>query len=685
MGTVIRGELLSGVRSNNSALATSRPLRSCWVFLAFVAVLGFGGVTRANPDGGLDLADLSLEDLLNINVTTVTKRNQRLIDSASAIHVLTADDIRRSGLTSIPELLRLVPGINVARYSTSNWGVSSRGDNFVFNNDLLIMIDGRSVYTPLFGGTFWDAQDVALEDIDRIEVVRGPGGTVWGANAVNGVINIIRKPANAPQDDFVSVAAGDEDRALASMRMTRNFGNVDVRFSGNYVNRDDSHSPLRGDAGDEWRQGTGSVALNWRTSDRDLITLQGDWQRGEPGTRVRVDNATSLVTNTTQSIFNDTTSTRNSNVLARWNRQISETASTQLQFYWDRSSRKDAIIDERRHTYDLEFQNNFAIGDRHQVIWGAGGRMMLDDLENSFNLSFTPADNDEVKYNGFLQDEIQLIPDALKLTLGAKLEWNSYTGWEISPSGRMLWSPRDNQQVWGAISRSVRTPSRAARDLASIITDVVANPFAPPAFLPITATSNPDQESEYTVSYELGYRIQPTPSTSLDIATYYDVLENGLLLVPAGANPLSTVYTNRDDSHFYGLEVAGQWQATPKARFKGSYSFFREGRVSTTQTAPTHKFQVQSLLDLPHDFELDSWLSYYGRTNSGTPLSRDLEGRWRLDVRLGWKPIERLELSLVGQNLLEDETEEITSFAGSAASGPLEVERAFYGRATWRY
>ncbi|MCP4002768.1 MAG: TonB-dependent receptor [bacterium] len=660
-----------------------------WLGLLVISIaLAGSSLSRtafAADDDSVDVLALSLEDLVNMTVTTVSKKTQRLIDSASAVYVISAEDIRRSGMTSVPELLRLVPGINVARFSSSTWGVASRGASRPLKNDLLVMVDGRSVYTPLFGGTYWDIQSVTLEDIDRIEVIRGPGGTVWGANAVSGVINIIRKSASVSDSNFVSYAAGNEDRMTTSLRVHRKVGDAQMRVSGNFLTRDESHSPVRGDAGDGWRQGMMSYAMDWDTSSRDRVTLQGDWYSGKPNLRTRVDTATSIYTNTGQTEGNYENSTRGGNVLGRWTRKFSESASTQFQFYWDRRTREGAKLKEDRHTYDVDFQNDFLLGESHAITWGTGARLMLDDLETSINALFIPNSNEEVVYNGFIQDEVSLIPDELKLTLGTKTEWNSYTGWEFSPSLRMLWAPTETQQFWGAISRTVRTPSRAARELSILIAGVVANPFGPPAYLPMTVAGRKNQSSEYTFSYELGYRTQPIPSLSFDLATFYNVLENGSSFAASPTNPAALSFDNTAELHFYGGELAAQWQARRWARLKGSYTFFRTGRQNYTDAAPAHKFQIQSYVDLPWDLELDSWLSYYGRTDSPTTTDTDMDSRWRLDVRLGWKPMEQLELSLVGQNLLHDEVEELDSFTESGGTGAMEVERSFYAKATWRF
>ena len=626
-----------------------------------------------------DLANTSLEDLLNIEVTSVTKSAQKLLEAPSAIYVITAEDIRRSGYTTVPELLQMVPGVNVARFSSSSWAISTRSDNSIFTNDLLVMIDGRSVYTPLFAGTYWDIQNVPLGDIERIEVIRGPGGSVWGANAVSGVINIIRR---RPQDpaDYVSVAAGDEQRLMTSFRTSKRAGRVGLQASGSYRYHDDSQSPSRGDAGDAWRQGGLSWAMDWQKSDDDLITLQGDWYRGDPRQFSREDNLGSLATGTGMSLSSTETSTRGGNMLFKWNHRFSENTSTEVKLYWDRRSRNSDTLSEDRHTYDGELQANFALGRRHALTVGGGARVMTDDLDNSLNFTFTPDTNDEAKYNAFIQDEITVIPETLKLTLGSKFEWNTYTGWEIQPGIRAMWTPADRHQVWAAVSRSVRTPARVEREMDLLVVDVLTVP----AVSPVTLSANPDQDSEKMIAYELGYRVQPNDRISLDIASFLNFWENERSVAFVG--PTNLAFGNREHSHTYGVEFAGAWQPIDWMRLTGSYTFFRVGREDETIGAPTHKFQIRSYLDLPGNFELDSAFSYYGRTRAEDGLlGTRINTRTGLDVRLGWHPTDQLELSLVGQNLLRGEVEQTTHFINSAASGTQEIERAFYGKVTWRF
>lgn len=654
---------------------TSKTLIGVAAAIATLALLGPVSAHAGTDD--FDLASTSLEDLLNIEVTSVTKTATRVVEAPSAVFVITSEDIRRSGYTTVPELLQMVPGVNVARFSASQWAVSVRSENSIFGNDMLVMIDGRSVYTPLFGGTYWDIQNVPLEDIERIEVIRGPGSSVWGANAVSGVINIIRRrPGDA--GNYVSVAAGDELRLLTNFRGDRQAGPVKLKVSGSYRNQDDSYSSTRGDAGDPWRQGLLSFMMDWEASPKDVVSLQGDWYKGDFRQFSREDTAASIGTGIGAIERSRENSTRGGNMLFRWTHEFSETTSTEVKLYWDRRTRNGPTLREDRYTYDAEAQANFMLGRIHAFTVGGGARLMRDDLDNSLNFTFTPTSNDEAIYNAFIQDEITVIPGELSVTLGSKFEWNTYTGWEVQPSVRAMWTPHQKHQLWAAISRSVRTPTRAEREMDMLVVTVI-----PPGF-PVALFGNPDHDSEKMIAYEAGYRTQPHERLSLDIASFFYFWENEVDFTRT--TPTTLMFNNRGHTHKYGVEVSSVWQPLDWMRFNGTYSFFRTGRENTTNAAPTHKFQLRSHLDLPGNLEFDSALNYYGRTRSQDGLlGTRIDTRWNLDLRLGWHPTDYLELSLVGQNLLHAEVEETTHFFHSTASGPQEIERAFYGKVTWRF
>ena len=641
------------------------------------------------------LADMSLEEFLNTEITSVSRKAQRLVEAPSAVFVITSEDIRRSGHTLVPELLRMVPGVHVAREDSNTWSISSRGFNSRFANKLLVLIDGRSVYTPLFSGVYWDIQDVMLEDIERIEVIRGPGATVWGANAVNGVINIITRTAVESQGNLVSVAAGNEDRLITAYRYGGKISDqLGFRISGKLANRDDSVvRGIGGDSEDEWRLGRTSMRLDYQRNARDSFTLSSDLYKGDVGSRVRVDSALSRATAFLGiSIQNDNARVRGGDVILRWNRQISEAASTELQVSYDVRNRDYVHLDERRRQLDLSFTNQLALGN-HDLIWGMGWRLDRDRIVNTPNVGFD-GHGRQVLYSAFLQDEFDLIPDTLRLTAGSKLEWNSFTGWEVQPSVRLLATPTEGQQLWTSVSRAVRTPSRADHGLTAFLLTVVPAGFlgcpAGPVACPVDVLGNKDFESEELWSYEIGYRAQPAPNLSLDVAAYWNEYENLNTFIPDPVIPLNFRFDNGEEARGWGVEVAAQWQVADWWRLSAGYTGANlrtnEGKAGG-RTLPHHKASLRSSIDLPGHVELDTAAYYVGHVDLGQNLitlaRTEVDSYVRFDARIAWWPRPDLELSLVGQNLFE--SEQIEWIDTTASLPTQEIERAFYAKLTWRF
>ena len=625
-----------------------------------------------------DLLSLSIEDLLQVEVTSVARRSQRLADAPAAVFVLTSEDIRRSGMLYVPDLLRLVPGLHVASIDSSTWAVTARGFNGQFANKLLVMIDGRSVYTPLFSGTYWDVQDLMIEDIERIEVVRGPGGSVWGANAVNGVINIITKEASQTQGLLVSGRAGDLDRN-ASLRFGGTLGeNTHARAYVKGLQRDDFDDLAGFDAHDGWYQIRGGMRLDSRPTERDHLTLQGDLYDG-------VSDLTTLTAT------RDDSDVRGGNLLARWTHGFEDsTDEVQLQLYYDRTERTGTLLDEVRDNFDIELQHRFVPLAGHTVVWGGGYRFTTDDIDSSSTVVFSPSSRTVHLGSLFLQYETALIENVLFLTLGSKFEYNDYTGFEIQPTGRLLWRPHERHSLWGAVSRAVRSPSRAENDVALLIP--VPNP--PPNFQQLRGQTSFD--SEVLVAYELGYRAQPLDRVSFDIAAFYNDYDRlrsveptapivgfpapGLVTVPALA-------ANRLEASAWGVELSGSWEVLDFWKLTGGATFLdieihSSGSADPTaegqaDDSPESHFFVRSWLDLPCDLELDTTFFWVGPVDN-----QDVGEYGRLDVRLGWQPLPGLELSLVGQNLIDESHDE---FGPSFTQLPTSVPRSFYGMATWRW
>jgi iron complex outermembrane receptor protein len=606
-----------------------------------------------------ELKKLSVEELMDIEVTSVSRRPEKLSETASAIQVITQEDIRRSGVTSLPEALRLASNLEVAQVDSRQWAISARGFNNTTANKMLVMIDGRTVYTPLYAGVFWDVQNPLMEDLDRIEVISGPGATLWGANAVNGVINVTSKSANETQGLLVSAGSGTELRGSTSVRYGGAFSSkAHYRVYGKFFDR--ASGVLRNglDAADDWRMGQGGFRLDWNASKANVFTLQGDYYSGRMGQRNSADTVAD-----------------GGNVIGRWSHRFSERSDLKLQLYYDRTHRRvPNMFAEVLNTYDVDFQHRFPLGKRQSIVWGLGYRLNEDNVTNSPGLAFLPPQVSRQSFSGFVQDEIVLIKDRLHLTIGTKIEHNEFTGFEYEPGGRLAWKVSQRQMIWGAISRAVRTPSRIDREL-----------FVP-ATPPFVLAGGPGFLSERLSAYELGYRTQPSERFSLSLATFYNAygdLRSIERLNPPAFFPL--VIANGLKGESYGAELTSDYRIADRWRLKAGYTELRihirpvPGSTDTTRGSgeshdPNRQFFLRSSLDLPHHVEFDAAFRFVGSiANQTVPAYSELDVRW------AWRPNPRLEFSVVGQNLLHDRHAEF-----GAPSNRREIERSVYGKVLWR-
>jgi len=425
------------------------------------------------------LFSMSIEELMNIEVSTVSKKNDAMFATPAAITVITAEDIRRSGHQSIPEVLRMVPGVHVARIDSNKWAITARGFNSMYAEKLLVLIDGRTVYTPLYSGVYWDVQDLMLEDVEQIEIVKGPGGTLWGANAVNSIINIITKKARDTQGTLVTGGIGTEEKGFSSLRYGGKLGeNAYYRVYAKYFNRDESvyaNGDHANDRSDMLREG---FRIDWDYSEQDQITLQGDFYDGHSAQRIRQTSPgpAPFVPGTNFQADNNM-DIRGLNTLARWTRKHSDSSSTSLQFYYDRTERYAIQLGESRDTFDIDFQHRSQISDDHNLIWGLGYRHTGDNIDNSYTVAFNPSSCDNELFTGFVQDEITILDDLLKFIVGTKVEKNDYTGCEFQPSARLLWTPDERNTVWASFTRAVSTPSRTNADMTIIFNETNANVY----------------------------------------------------------------------------------------------------------------------------------------------------------------------------------------------------------------
>jgi iron complex outermembrane receptor protein len=627
----------------------------------------------AQAPGERSLATLSIEELANLEVTSVSKRPQPRLSAAGAVYVITREQILRSGATSIPEALRLAPGVEVARIDSHTWAISIRGFNSTTANKLLVLLDGRSLYTPLFSGVFWDVQDTLLEDVERIEVVAGPGGTLWGANAVNGVVNIITRHAADSHGTFLEAGGGDEERGFGAARYGARLGDrTHGRFYAKGFERDANELTSGRDATDDWRMAQGGFRLDWAEG-TDTLTAQGDAYSGRQGDRG--------------------TGVGGANLLVRWDRRLNDRSRVQVQAYWDHTDRRiRGAFSEHRQTYDVELQHNLALGARHDVVWGLGYRLTSDDVRNTAFIAFVPARRTDQVFSAFLQDEIDLWRERLALTVGSKLEHNDYTGFEVQPSLRLALLVDDHQTVWAAASRAVRTPSRLDADL--VLTTPLEIPTLPiPILLELRGADS--FHSEELVAYEAGYRVQPSDAVSVELAAFYnryDDLRSTEAETPAFVPTPSPhiVLPNRIGNGLHGrtrgATLAAKWAATPSLLLQPSYTHLdaklrtRPGSVDqgtareTEGSSPRHQWALTSLWDLSSRTHVHA---AWRRVDELPALG--VEAYSELDLGLTWEATPRLDLSVFGTNLLDGRHREF------APAGSIELQRGVHCKATWRF
>lgn len=652
----------------------------------------FADAAAVDSDDSIEyLKSLKIEDLLQAEITSVSKKPEKLADAAAAVFVITAEDIERAGARSIPEALRMAPGLQVAQLSANKWVVSARGFGDLFSNKLLVMIDGRSVYTPLFSGVFWDIQDTLMEDIDRIEVIRGPGATLWGANAVNGVINIITKPAEQTRGTLVAAATGSRTPLAAGARIGDRIGDNkgSYRLYSKADVQDGYVQPGGDDAFDGWEKLQSGFRADVAAGSGSSVTVQGDVHKGDEELTYNFPGLLSPAESQVTAKY------WGGNLLSRWEVQRGASTRISLQAYYDYSNIDAVIPLENRHTFDLDFQYRTMMTSFQEVIWGLGYRRSSDDIDSTDILSFAPESKSLNLYSGFLQDEIALVADSWWLTLGSKLEYNDYSGLEVQPTIRLRWKPEARQTVWAAISRAVRISSRADHDLVLYTSegaDDLGNRYRSAIY------GQKDVQPEELIAYELGHRWSPFAELSFDAALFYNDYENlhsldrGSSFILADARSpylvIPLYFGNGLSARTHGLEVLATWKPVDFWKLAFGYSYIQasfsggpETLWSTQQFTeddfPEHQFQLRSWLDLPANWSLDSEL-YYVDDLSG----KDVDGYFRLDLRLAWQASKNLKLSLSGENLADSAKME---FVGASSIVGSEVPRQFFAKLTWSF
>jgi iron complex outermembrane receptor protein len=657
---------------------------------------------------GQDILDLPIERLaqqpvlvpaLDQPLTSVARQESTVGDSPAAVFVITNEMIRRSGATSVAAALRMVPGLDVAQIDNANWAISSRGFNDRFANKMLVQVDGRTVYNPVFSGVYWQTQDLALQDIDRIEVIRGPGATVWGANAVNGIVNIITKSSKDTQGGLLFGGGGTEERSFSGFRYGAQCGDdLYYRVWGKWREVDHGFS-ADGESVEDWRTGRGGVRVDWQATDCDSFTFQGDMFEVREGLfdRLAIPAAPFNFINVEDRRLTG------GDVLGRWRHEIAQDSDWTLQLYYDNIEQEATIASFAVNTFDLDFQQQFPLTNCQQFIYGFGYRFQdiafgQSEPADGFQVRPIPPGRDLSLFSAFVQDQFTLVDDRLYFTAGTKLENNSFTNFEYQPTGRLLWKPDERQAAWAAISRAVRIPNFQEHNIR------ITPPGPPGGPAAVRIVPNPGFESEDLLAYELGYRAQPTDAFSWDVAVFFHDYNDLRVTAPGGVAPgfLALQFQNRMVGETYGVELASNYKLSDCWRLYAAYTFldmelhadddladaFKHGPDAEGREgqSPQNQIYLQSSWDLPCHMELDligrfvDHLQGFAVGAADVPVDSYIE----LDIRLGWRPCTNVQVAVVGQNLLDSHHLEFgtNSLVGRPA---VQVDRGVYGMIEWRF
>jgi iron complex outermembrane receptor protein len=645
-------------------------------------------IRQPNPNATpTSLKRLSLEQLTSIEVTSVSRSRQSLGESAAAISIVTGEDIRRSGALTVPEALRLIPGIHAAQRNANSWAIASRGFSSVTSEKLLVLSDMRSIYTPLFSGVFWDAQDYVMEDIDRIEVIRGPGAALWGSNAVNGVINITTKSAQYTHGLHLGTGVGTEELARAAIRYGDAIAGQDLHYRvfAQYTEHDASSESFP-DLSDDWRLGHVGVRADWLATDRDTVTMHAKAYRGNIG---QLQPAANIIgrpgpQGNLEAIISG------QYLQGRWLRTLGEGSELDFRAYYDHTRRNDPTFEDDLHTLDLDLQHSFQPTAAQHVTWGVNYRFTANRNEGKGVFNLAPPSSDDSLFSAFVQDQFSFA-DVVHLTLGTKLEHNDFSGFEWQPSVRAGWDVAPGQTLWAAVSRAVRVPTRLERDVAIDVTDPAGDPVA-------RLLGSRDFESEELTAYEIGFRWQATDTLFLEFAAYHNEydklvsLEFGEPFLEDGRTIVPVLNRNLTEGHARGAEALVSYAPLTNWKVTASYAYIdmqlephgedlNRGDFVEDST-PRHQFGLRSFLDLPGRWQLDTQFRTLSavRRLPDTVSGEGVPGYSELDVRVAWEATEDVELSILGKNLLHEEHPE---FGSPGARG--EIQRSVYARIDARF
>lgn len=646
------------------------------------------------PPAPTGLADASLEELMNIEVTSVSKKVQRLSSTAASVFVISAEDIRRSGLTELPEILRLAPGVQVARVEAGRWAVSIRGFNFDFSNKLMVLVDGRSVYSEVNPGVMWDMIHVAPDDIERIEVIRGPNAAMWGENAVNGVISIITKSAKATQGGLITAEGGTETEGKGTARFGGALGsNAFYRVGGHYSNT----APFAPDGAAVspygWTSSSVDFRMDWDPTAKDNVLVSGQGYHSTIGH----DLINPSASNPFPGVVNAQESSFSGNVMARWQHTISEDSSVEGRISWDYMNYGDANVPQRVSTVDAQFQHHILFGDRNDLIWGLEYKGAVADMAPTLDFHVLPVHSDRKLGAIFAEDELTLVPDKLHFIVGVRTAYDTVTRLQVEPTARLLWSPNKSWTSWAAVSRAVHTPSVLEMGLNATL---AAIPLQSPLFGLLLLGSDPNARPESALSYEMGQRVQISRSLSFDVSAFYTVYQHLLgeatlapYYVPAsGIQMPHMVFSLFDTNVRYGAsegyELSATWSVNARWKLTAGSDWLRihthaypgvnaTDEVTDGDTSPHYQYELRSNLDLTRKWQLDTSLFF----NAAMP-EVNVPSHLRVDVRLGWRPTEQMELSMGVQDALDSQHVELYT---PRLLGLEAVQRNFYGKVTWRF
>lgn len=623
-----------------------------------------------------ELSTLSLEELMSLElvVTSAAKKPQKVADAAAAIYVLTNKDIHRSGAKTLAEVLRLVPGVHVARINAHKWAVSVRGFNSQFSSKLQVLIDGRSIYSHLVANVIWDTHNPLLDDIERIEVIRGSGSSLWGANAMNGVINIITKHSRDTQGNLLITGGGNEEKLFGAFRHGGKINDDSYyKFYGKFYERDSGDSLNGAKTNDLSRGFQGGFRSDIKLTERNQITLQGDYFEGE-----EEENLTSELL-PKQAID---TKPKQINILGRWQHTGIQGDELALQFYfnreeWDNDITSPALPDFHIDTYDIDFQHRLNLFENNEVTWGLGYRLIVDSFENSVLTTFRQKHRKIPLYSGFIQDEITLIPGFWRLIVGSKFEHNDFTGFEFQPTIRTIfkWT---NHTFWGAISRSTRTPSRSEDGIINN-TGIANSP------LTVRFINASNLKSEELTSFEIGYRFKFSERLNFDLTAYYNDYDH---LVESNSTTLAfptlivdAAYTG--DATTMGFEAAMDWHPSDTFTLKLTYTYLDDKNTflpsgNSSETSPHHQASLFTAYQISPLLEFDMTTRVVDQVDG-----YNIDSYVGIDMRLAFKPYKGLELSVVGQNLFDSHHPEFGE--KSSETTPTEIERSLYGQLSWKF